>query len=210
MKSNKLIRPIFIVLLLCLSCLLGACSRLSDIELPPLPTPSNGEATPGPEFFLPVSPATPSVPPLDFPPPASPTPELTPEPIPTPEPTPELTPEPENPNIPHLYIENATYPENMTRYSSVNLYGDIYTDKGVIAQVCGRIYNNDTDLNEQICLYYPYQSSFSLAGTVNAKLVFGVLEPGHYTYIVTAIAEYNSYTNGEEVLIEHGFEIYYE
>lgn len=115
----------------------------------------------------------------------------------------------EDPNIPHLYIENATYPESMIQYGTANLWGEIYTDKGVIAQVCGRIYNNDTGQNEQICMYYPYEQYFSLAATINANLILGKLEPGHYTYIVSAIAENNSYTNGEEVLIEHPFEIYY-
>jgi hypothetical protein len=97
----------------------------------------------------------------------------------------------------------------MAQYGVADLLGEIYTDKGVIAQVCGRIYNNDSGQNEQICMYYPYAQYFSLGGTVNANLIFGMLEPGHYTYIVSAIAENNSYSSGEKVLIEHAFEIYY-
>ena len=115
----------------------------------------------------------------------------------------------ENPNVPHLYIENARYPESMAQYGTANLYGDIHTDKGVIAQVCGRIYNNDTGQNEQISMYYPYEQHFSLNNTINTNLIFGKLEPGHYTYIVSAIAENNSYSSGEMVMIEHSFEIYY-
>ncbi len=127
---------------------------------------------------------------------------------PAPTPTPEPTPKPEDPNIPHLYIRDATYPENMGQGGIAVLLGEIYTDKGVIAQVCGRIVDANGE-NVQQCMYYPYDDVFSLAGTVNAELRFGLLEPGHYAYIVSAIAENNNYTNGEEILIEHPFEIYY-
>ena len=199
----KLKKTICVVMACVLLGLLTACSRLAAMELPPLPTPRQEQPAPTMDAFVQEPVATPE------PPAPSAAPTLPPTPEPTPVPTPEPTPEPEDPNIPHLYIENATYPESMGQYGSADLLGEIYTDKGVIAQVCGRIYNNDTGQNEQICLYYPYESYFSLAGTVNAKLIFGMLEPGHYTYIVSAIAENNSYTNGEEVLIEHGFEIYY-
>ena len=90
----------------------------------------------------------------------------------------------------------------------VALDGNIYTDKGVIAMVWGRIVDAD-GVVVQNCKYYPYTDSFSLAGTVNAELHFAVLEPGHYAYVVSAIAENNSYSSGEKVLIEHPFEIYY-
>jgi D-3-phosphoglycerate dehydrogenase len=42
-----------------------------------------------------------------------------------------------------------------------------------------------------------------------AELVFGMLEPGHYAYVVSAIAENNSFSSGEVVLIEKPFEIYF-
>ena len=75
-----------------------------------------------------------------------------------------------------------------------------------IALTVARISGEDV----QICNFYPYTNTFSLAGTVNAQLIFGVLEPGSYTYIVTAIAENDSYSSGSVVLIEHGFQRYYD
>ena len=69
---------------------------------------------------------------------------------------------------------------------------------------------NDSGEDVQICNFYPYTTAFSLAGTVNAQLIFGVLEPGSYTYVVSAIAENESYSSGSVVLIEHGFQIYYD
>ena len=126
------------------------------------------------------------------------------------EPAPEVMPEPtpEDPNIPHMYMDGATYPESMTQGGIAQLLGEIYTDKGVIALVRGCIVD-ENGTNVQQCNFFPYEPHFSLAGTVNAKLVFGQLQPGSYRYVVTAIAENNSYSNGEEVLIDHPFEIYY-
>ena len=207
MKRNTLIwkRILCALLLTAMLCILTACSRVASIKLPPIPTPKKAEPVPTAEVLATAAPEISSTPQMFFPKPETPppTPFATPVPMPTPEPV------PENPNVPHLYIENATYPENMTQYGVAELYGEIYTDKGVIAQVCGRIYNNDSGQNEQICMYYPYEQYFSLAGTVNSNLIFGMLEPGHYTYIVSAIAENNSFSSGEKVLIEHAFEIYY-
>lgn len=196
---------------ICMMCLLGACSRVLD-KLPPLPTPSTETPAPpadifaAPEATMPPAPGAEAVPEVTVPPTPVPTPE------PTPEPTPMPTPEPprEDPNIPHLFIENQTLPESMPRYGVAELYGDIYTDKGVIAMVTGRIFSNDSGEDVQICNFYPYTNTFSLAGTVNAQLIFGVLEPGSYTYVVTAIAENESYSSGSVVLIEHGFQIYYD
>ncbi len=231
MKTTMFKRLSAVILALCAVCLLGACSRLANIELPPLPTLEPKNVIPTEEAFTldpraalsevqqqellsdqnlapvpPTDPAftlTPETMPAAQP---EPMPEPTPEPVP--EVTPEPTPEPEDPNIPHMHIENATYPESMSPGGVAYLYGNIVVDKGLIVQVRGRIVDAD-GYNVQQCIYYPYESSFSLAGTVNSELVFGLLEPGHYSYIVSAIAENNSYTNGEEVLIEHPFEIYY-
>ena len=213
MKKYKL-RPkriLGILLLLGLVFLLGACSRIKSIEIPPLPTPRANEADTAVQPQLPPTPTPPalSAAPMTEPPVPVNTPAPAPAETPAPTPTPTPAPTPEDPNIPHLYIENATLPQSMEPYGIVDLHGEIYTDKGVIAQVCGRIYNNDTGQNAQICMYYPYEPYFSLAGTVNSKLIFGVLEPGHYSYIISAIAENNSFSSGEQVLIEHAFEIYY-
>ena len=210
MRKIRLKRLLCAVAAVCMVCFLGACSSIMS-KLPPLPTPS--AETPAPTidiFAVPETPAPPAPPaPSTEPVPA----EIVPStPMPTPEPTPVPTPEPplEDPNIPHLFIENETLPESMSRYGVADLYGDIYTDRGVIAMVTGRIYSNDSGEDVQICNFYPYTNTFSLAGTVNAQLIFGLLEPGSYTYIVSAIAENDSYSSGSVVLIEHGFQIYYD
>ncbi len=211
MRRIKMKRLLCAFVAVCMMCLLGACSRILD-KLPPLPTPasetpvSTTDIFAAPEGTVPPAPSAEPVPAATVPPTPIPTPE------PTPEPTPMPTPEPprEDPTTPHLFIENQTLPESMPRGGVADLYGDIYTDKGLIAMVTGRIFSNDSGEDVQICNFYPYTNTFSLAGTVNAQLIFGVLEPGSYTYVVTAIAENDSYSSGSVVLIEHGFQIYYD
>ena len=219
MNTANLKKTLAILLVLVMACSLGACSRIRSIKLPPLPTPGNETAVPTADPFVqlpPVesqqttAPAVSAAPALPSMTPAFPStaPAFPTAPALTPTPTPAPTPYVEDPNIPHLYIENVTLPPNMGQYGVVDLYGNIYTDKGVIAMVWGRIVDAD-GVVVQNCKYYPYTDSFSLAGTVNAELHFAVLEPGHYAYVVSAIAENNSYSSGEKVLIEHPFEIYY-
>lgn len=208
MKRKSIKKQLIILMVICMACMLGACSRIKSIELPPLPTPSAETPAPTADPFAPTLPAE-----MQTPAPVQtmfPVPSPAPTPVPTPEPTPVPTPTPfvEDPNIPHLFIEGETLPQSMGQYGVADLYGNIYTDKGVIAMVWGRIVDAD-GVVVQNCKYYPYTDSFSLAGTVNAELHFAVLEPGHYAYVVSAIAENNSYSSGEKVLIEHPFEIYY-
>lgn len=225
MNMSKKKKIFTIIIIACMALALCACSKLKS-TLPPLPTPRSETPAPAVDFFPQPEVTTdvfaPPVPTMDTMPaptaeiPAQmPTPPVMtpiPTPAPTPDPTPEPTPEPprEDPNTPHLFIENQTLPESMPRYGVADLYGEIYTDKGVIAMVTGRIFSNDSGEDVQICNFYPYTNTFSLAGTVNAQLIFGVLEPGSYTYIVSAIAENESYSSGSVVLIEHGFQIYYD
>ena len=206
MSRIKVKRLLCAFAVVCMICLLGACSRILD-KLPPLPTPAPEMPAPTTDIF--TEPPAPSAEPIPV---ATVPPTPIPTPAPTPEPTPVPTPEPprEDPNTPHLFIENETLPESMPRGGVADLYGDIYTDKGLIAMVTGRIFSNDSGEDVQICNFYPYTNTFSLAGTVNAQLIFGVLEPGSYTYIVTAIAENDSFSSGSVVLIEHGFQIYYD
>ena len=205
MDKTAMKRLFCVLLALGMILALGACSRLERIrnDIPPLPTPRSGEEAP-----MPASPPPMGTPePMDisaFPTPP-PVPTMTPTPAPTPAPTP--TPPQEDPRLPHLFIENDTWPEDMPQYSPVNLYGEISTDKGVIAMVWGRILDANGEIMQN-CKFYPYTDYFSLAGTVNAELVFGMLEPGHYAYVVSAIAENNSFSSGEVVLIEKPFEIY--
>lgn len=112
----------------------------------------------------------------------------------------------ENPEIPNLYISGMTLPQDMAQGSIIELLGDIYTDKGVIAMVRGRITDKNGN-NVQECIYFPYESSFSLSGTVNANMLFSMLAPGSYRYIVSAIAENNTYSRGEEILVDYPFEV---
>ena len=216
--NKKKILTVFIIA--CMALMLCACSKLKN-TLPPLPTPRTETPAPTVDIFSqPAVTADVFAPAPTTDPMPAPTAELPAQmpvppvvtPAPTPVPTPEPTPEPprEDPNTPHLFIENETLPQSMPRYGVADLYGDIYTDKGVIAMVTGRIYSNDSGEDVQVCNFYPYTNTFSLAGTVNAQLIFGVLEPGSYTYVVSAIAENESYSSGSVVLIEHGFQIYYD
>lgn len=183
-------------LALCLV-LLGGCSR-SQVKLPPLPTPAAETPTPTPE---------PTPEPTVEPSPA-PTPEPTVEPVPepTPEPTPVPTPEPtENPDTPHLRVEDATLPEDMTQWGVVDLRGTVITDKGQILEVWGAIVDADGNVVQE-CQFYPYLSEFGLAGSVNAELHFAMLDPGSYSYQLKATAENNSY-NSTEMLIDHPFKV---
>ena len=133
--------------MICMVCVLGACSRIRSIELPPLPTPSTETPPATADPFSPAMPA-PAQPEMQTPVPV-PTvfsvPSPAPTPVPTPEPTPVPTPTPyvEDPNIPHLFIEGETLPQSMGQYGVAELYGNIYTDKGVIAMVWGRIVDAD-------------------------------------------------------------------
>ena len=121
-------------------------------------------------------------------------------------PTPTSSPV-EDSNTPHLFIENVTYPKDMPHGSALEVYGDIYTDKGVIAMVSGRLMDTAGNVI-QGASFYPYTDTFSLAGTVNAVLKFGELKPGIYTYIVSALAENESFSSGSVRLIEQTFEVY--
>ena len=157
MSRIKVKRLLCAFVVVCMICLLGACSRVLD-KLPPLPTPTTETPAPTTDIFTePPAPSAEPVPVATVPPTPIPTP------APTPEPTPMPTPEPprEDPNTPHLFIENETLPESMPRGGVADLYGDIYTDKGLIAMVTGRIFSNDSGEDVQICNFYPYTNTFS-------------------------------------------------
>lgn len=199
-KANRICLSAF-TLVLCLA-LFSGCSRLSGVELPPLPTPT--VATPSPE-------PTPEPTPSPTPSPraaASPAPTAAPaetEPAAAAEPSAAPAPEPQDPNTPRLSISDETVPENMAQYSTVNLLGEITTDKGQIAQVWGRITDAEGNVVQE-CVFYPYSQSFGLAGTVNAELHFGQLVPGSYVYVLSAVAESNAY-HADVTLISHAFEV---
>ena len=196
MKNVK-IKRIAVILLAACCLLLCGCSRLARITLPPLPTPVVETPTPSPT-------ATPEPTPVPTP---VPTPEPTPEP--EPEPTPVPTPEPEDVNTPHLSIENETLPQDMTQYGIQDLLGEITTDKGMITLVRGVILDADGNVVDgQECIDYPYAPYCSIAGTVNAVITFGSLQPGNYVYELSATAENNGIIT-EKVLISQPFEVYY-
>lgn len=194
---NRKRRSLLAAVLVCSCLLLCGCGISTRITLPPLPTPA-------PETPSPLPTAEPA-------PTPAPTPEPTPEPTvePTPTPEPEPSPEPEDPNTPHLSIANETVPEDMSQYGIATLLGEISTDKGMIVQVRGVIMDEEGNVVEgQECVDYPYAPFCSIAGTVNAALQFALLQPGHYIYELSAIADNNGVTN-EEVLISQPFEVYY-
>ena len=193
-------RKSLLAAILILSCLLlCGCGNAARIPLPPLPTPTAQTPPPVTEETLKPTPViTPE-----------PTPAPTKTPAPTPESEPEPTPEPEDPNTPHLSIANETVPEDMAQYGIATLLGEISTDKGMIVQVRGVITDAEGNVIEgQECVDYPYAPFCSIAGTVNAALQFAHLQPGHYIYELSAIAENNGVFR-EEILISKPFEVTY-
>ena len=79
----------------------------------------------------------------------------------------------------------------------------------MIVLVRGVITDEDGNVIEgQECIDYPYAPFCSIAGTVNAALQFGLLQPGHYIYELSAVAENNG-VKSEEILISQPFEVYY-
>ena len=125
MKIQSFKKLLIILILICMVCVLGACSRIRSIELPPLPTPSAETPAATADPFPPAQPA-PVQPEMQTPVPV-PTvfsiPSPAPTPVPTPEPTPVPTPTPyvEDPNIPHLFIEGETLPQSMGQYGVVRI-----------------------------------------------------------------------------------------
>lgn len=169
-----------IILSAALAMLLTGCSgKLSNIELPPLPTPTEAVATPAPTYVPKVTPT----------PEPTPTPSPTPTPAATPAPTPIPTPTPTPVhNGPKITTDGITLPEDMKQYNVVSLHGWIYTDRGKITEVYAVIKDADGKA-VQSTRYNPYDSQFSLAGTVNADLAFAYLAPGTYEYQVDVTAE---------------------
>ena len=97
----------------------------------------------------------------------------------------------------------------MPQYSAVTLLGEIRTDKGMLTEVRGVIKDGEGKVIEgQECIDTPWAPYCSIAGTVNAELKFGLLEPGKYIYELSAVAEYNGIST-EKVLISQPFEVYY-
>ena len=189
MKHFKRNTRMLLAVLLCASLLCGC----SSLKLPPLPTPTAETPPPQVEVVIPSP---------------TPKPTFTPSPTPTPKPTPTAkpTPAPEPPEKPHVFITNATEPEDMTQYGVASLIGEVQTDKGVVVKVVGEILDSDGNVVQEY-VDYPYAAYYSIAGTVNAALRFGQLLPGRYTYRLTAIAENESYSD-EQVLTEKEFNVF--
>ena len=175
--------------------------------LPPLPTPAKETPAAEPPASQAPAPAVLEQTPAETAA-AEPTPELTPEPAPTvsPTPVPEPTPTPENPDQPHLRIQEETRPERVKRYDVFSLQGIVETDKGVIIELRGAILDAEGIIVQKSALYQPHDDQVSLAGTVNADLRFAELSVGDYVYQVVAVAENNGLRD-REVLIDQPFSI---
>ena len=65
------------------------------------------------------------------------------------------TPTPEPPEKPHVFITNATEPEDMTQYGVASLIGEVQTDKGVVVKVVGEILDSDGNVVQEY-VDYPY------------------------------------------------------
>ena len=215
--NRKRIGCLLLSLLLTLA--LCACSVKPKVELPPLPTPTEKPA-------LATQEPTPAPTPVPTPAP-TPTPEPSPsaEPTPAPEvsaepsaaPLPEVlaTPEPtpDDPDAPIITLRDETYPSDMPQYSTCDLWGVIETDKGVLSEVVGTIFDANDNVVQQYP-DYPYMSSYSIGGTINAHLQFHYLTPGSYVYRLAAVAV-NTLPSGEErvsekILINQSFEVLYQ
>ena len=182
---------------------LSGCSRLAEIELPPLPTPT-AKPTPTPKpSYVPL--VTPSPTPE---PTASPTPTPEPTPTPTPEPTPEPTPTPE-PNPAGLAVDDATLPEDMLEHNVATLRGTLSVKEGWISMVYGAILTPSGKVVEE-SVHYPDTMTFSLAGSVNADLHFAQLAPGDYLYHLEAEVSLRDGSSYIRELISHPFKIYAE
>lgn len=168
--------------LLMLCPVLSACGKKS--AAPKAPEPTAAVSTPAP---------TPS-----------PEPTLMPTPAPTPEPTPSPEPTPD-PEMPVITIEGETLPGNVIQGKVVDLLGIVKCDKGYISEVRGYILREDGTIAQE-CVYSNDGRSFSLAGTVNASLMFAGLKEGTYTYKVVVTAISGAYTNTAAV-IDHRFTV---
>lgn len=196
---NKYFRRLAVVAVVLAAVLLfSACAKAPDIDLPPIPTYS--DETPAPT--------------------AAPTPVPTSAPTPTPasseapisyikpveesaEPSPVPTVQTE---VPFISISGETLPEDMVQYNVATLHGHVSTDKGNVIRVWASLLDGSGNTVQE-CSFNPAQASFSLAGTVNAQLRFAELQPGDYTYVLSAEAE-NLGIKTQKELIRHSFTVF--
>lgn len=178
---------LFLTLLIALGC--TACAGLQKpvATVPPAVTVEpTAEPTPEPT----VEPtAAPTV---------APTPA--PTPVPTPEPTPEPTVEPEptpDPQIPIITIRDATYPSELKQGNPFMIQGTVSTNVGVLTSVIGQILDEDGKAVQASRVFDPQSKECDLSTTINDYLFFGGLNPGSYTYVVTATA-----VNGDNITTE--------
>ena len=182
--------------ILCFVLLLASCAGTTEIELPPIPTYSDSTPAPAPSQIPTPSPkptVKPSAAPIIY---NTPEPENT---VPSPVPTVET-------NVPFISISDETLPQDMVQYNVATLHGHVSTDKGTIIKVAAKLLDGNGNTIQE-CSFTPYQTSFSLAGTVNAQLRFAELSSGEYTYVLTAEAENEEIKTSKE-LINHSFTIF--
>ena len=177
----------------------AACGSAPEIELPPLPTYSD-------ETPVPTKSPAPSASPSPSPT-AAPQPEMTESPAPTPTVTAAPSPVPTvQSDVPVISISEETLPADMLQYNVASLRGIVSTDKGNITDVTAML-TDEAGTIVQSCSYQPVMQNFSLGGTENAQLQFGLLQPGTYFYVLKAEAENNGVTS-EKQLIYHRFTVY--
>ena len=175
---------------------LTACADTPELELPPLPTYSDETPSPKPTAVIEITPSPtvkPSSAPIVYNTPSPP--EINPTPVPT-----------VHSEIPYISISDATLPDNMVQYNVATLHGHVSTDKGNLVKVAAKLSDNNGNTVQE-CSFQPMQANFSLAGTVNAQLRFAELQPGEYTYILVADAEWNG-INTQKELINHSFTVF--
>ena len=214
MTGRKIILPALALILGFMIFMLSGCGALRGLALP------------SPPVFPSVTPVpTPTVRPSATPKP-TPSPTGTPKPspsplsssVPSPSPTVYSTPSPTAAPVvstgnaapavyrtPALTIESPTLPSDMTQGAVFSLHGIIRSDCGSITSVTGTLFRGTGEVAQQTA-YYPYSDYFSLAGTINNDLLFGVLTPDTYIYQVTAKAE-NGGAASEAILINHAFTV---
>ena len=197
---NIYLRRILVMIwALTLPLFMAACAEAPGIEIPPLPTYS--DETPAPTQTASITPspvpsAEPSTAPIKY---NSPADEAQAEADASPVPTVQS-------DVPIIAIADATLPDDMVQYNVATLHGHITVDKGNITKVVASLTDSDGNTVQE-CYFTPGQASFSLAGTVNAQLRFAELQPGDYTYVLTADAE-NLGINTQKELIHHRFTVY--
>ena len=77
------------------------------------------------------------------------------------------------------------------------IQGTVSTNVGILTSVIGQILDEDGKAVQASRVFDPQNKECDLSATINDYLFFGGLNPGSYTYVVTATA-----VNGDNVTTE--------